>query len=75
MHLVLNNTDCLLCIFIALLLCCRYNIHAPDQITIHAIKGDIEEIERSEKGTDVIVDEVIQILKLLYIALDIDFFY
>eukprot|EP00597_Dinobryon_sp_UTEXLB2267_P013909 CAMPEP_0170126096 /NCGR_PEP_ID=MMETSP0020_2-20130122/19456_1 /TAXON_ID=98059 /ORGANISM="Dinobryon sp., Strain UTEXLB2267" /LENGTH=1612 /DNA_ID=CAMNT_0010358929 /DNA_START=619 /DNA_END=5457 /DNA_ORIENTATION=- len=41
-------------------LCIWYNIHAPDQITIHAIKGDIEEIERSEKGTDVIVDEGMQ---------------
>lgn len=38
-------------------LCVWYNILVPDQVTLHAIKGDIEEIERSERGTEVIVDE------------------
>lgn len=34
-----------------------YNIYAPDQITLHAIKGDVEEIERVDGRTEVIVDE------------------
>lgn len=38
-------------------LCVWYNINAPEQITMHAIKGDIEEIERLDGRTEVIVDE------------------
>jgi intraflagellar transport protein 172 len=38
-------------------LCVWYNIHSPDQVTLHAIKGDIEEIERTDGRTEVIVDE------------------
>jgi intraflagellar transport protein 172 len=38
-------------------LCVWYNILAPDQITFHTIKGDVEDIERSEGKTEVIVDE------------------
>ena len=38
-------------------LCVWYNINAPDQVTIHAIKGDIEDIERTAGRTEVIVDE------------------
>lgn len=38
-------------------LCVWYNIHAPDQITLHTIKGDVEEIERGDGRTEVIVDE------------------
>lgn len=38
-------------------LCVWYNIRAPDRVTLHAIKGDIEEIERAEGKTEVIVDE------------------
>lgn len=38
-------------------LCVWYNINAPDQVTIQPIKGEIEEIERSEGRTEVIVDE------------------
>lgn len=38
-------------------LCVWYNIHAPDQVTLHSIKGDVEDIERSEGRTEVIVDE------------------
>jgi len=38
-------------------LCVWYNIHAPDQVTVHQIKGDVEEIERAEGRTEVIVDE------------------
>jgi len=38
-------------------LCVWYNINATDQITIQPIKGDIEEIERSEGRTEVVVDE------------------
>ena len=38
-------------------LCVWYNINAPDQVTLHAIKGDVEEIERVEGRTEVVVDE------------------
>lgn len=38
-------------------LCVWYNINAPEQITMHTIKGDIEEIERLDGRTEVIVDE------------------
>jgi len=38
-------------------LCVWYNIHSPDQITSHAIKGDVEDIERTDGRTEVIVDE------------------
>ena len=38
-------------------LCVWYNINASDQITIQPIKGDIDDIERSEGKTEVIVDE------------------
>lgn len=34
-----------------------YNIRAPDQATIYQIKGDVEEIERANGKTEVIVDE------------------
>ena len=38
-------------------LCVWYNINAPDQVTIHPIKGDIVDIERMDGRTEVIVDE------------------
>jgi intraflagellar transport protein 172 len=38
-------------------LCVWYNIHAPDQVTLHSIKGDVEDIERGDGRTEVIVDE------------------
>jgi intraflagellar transport protein 172 len=38
-------------------LCVWYSVTAPDRVTIHEIKGDIEEIERSAGRTFVIVDE------------------
>jgi intraflagellar transport protein 172 len=38
-------------------LCVWYNITAPDQVTTIPIKGDIEDIERTEGRTEVIVDE------------------
>ena len=38
-------------------LCVWYNINAPDQITTHSIKGDVEDIERTDGRTEVIVDE------------------
>jgi intraflagellar transport protein 172 len=38
-------------------LCVWYNIYSPDQVTIHDINGDIEEIERGEGRTEVIVNE------------------
>ena len=38
-------------------LCVWYNIYAPDKVTSYEIKGDIEDIERAEGKTEVIVDE------------------
>lgn len=38
-------------------LCVWYNIHSPGQVTSHSIKGDIEDIERVDGRTEVIVDE------------------
>jgi intraflagellar transport protein 172 len=38
-------------------LCVWYNIQAPDQVTLHAIKGDVEDIERVDGRTEVVVDE------------------
>lgn len=38
-------------------LCVWYNVSAPDQITSIPIKGDVEDIERAEGRTEVIVDE------------------
>jgi intraflagellar transport protein 172 len=38
-------------------LCVWYNIGSPDQVTAIPIKGDVEDIERSEGRTEIIVDE------------------
>ena len=38
-------------------LCVWYNIHSPGQVTSHSIKGDVEDIERVDGRTEVIVDE------------------
>lgn len=38
-------------------MCVWYNVGAPDQVTTIPIKGDIEDIERTEGKTEVIVDE------------------
>lgn len=38
-------------------LCVWYNISSPDQITTIQIKGEVEDIERAEGKTEVIVDE------------------
>ena len=38
-------------------LCVWYNIHTPDQVSVHQIKGDVEDIERADGRTEVIVDE------------------
>eukprot|EP00761_Pharyngomonas_kirbyi_P006752 gb/GECH01006760.1/.p1 GENE.gb/GECH01006760.1/~~gb/GECH01006760.1/.p1 ORF type:complete len:1732 (+),score=261.24 gb/GECH01006760.1/:1-5196(+) len=38
-------------------LCVWYSIDAPDRVTTEAIKGDIEDVERYEGRTDVLVDE------------------
>jgi len=38
-------------------LCVWYNIHSPEQVTKHQIRGDVEEIERVAGRTEVIVDE------------------
>jgi len=38
-------------------LCVWYNTHAPNQVTIHEIRGNVEDIERAPGRTEVIVDE------------------
>jgi intraflagellar transport protein 172 len=38
-------------------LCVWYSIENPDKVTIYNIKGDVEEIERNEGKTDVIVND------------------
>jgi intraflagellar transport protein 172 len=38
-------------------MCVWYNVCAPDQVTTIPIKGDIEDIERTDVKTEVIVDE------------------
>lgn len=38
-------------------LCVWYNISSPDQVTTIQIKGEVEDIERSDGRTEVIVDE------------------
>lgn len=38
-------------------MCVWYNVAAPDQVTSIPIKGDIEDIERADGRTEVIVDE------------------
>merc|ERR1719428_981705 len=44
-------------------LCVLYSISAPDRVTLHEIKGDIEEIERSNGRTCVIVDEGVSMVE------------
>ena len=40
-------------------LCVWYNIHTPDQVTVHQIKGRVVDIERANGRTEVIVDELL----------------
>jgi intraflagellar transport protein 172 len=44
-------------------LCVWYSINAPDRQTLHEIKGDIEDIERSGGRTCVIVDEGVNMVE------------
>jgi len=44
-------------------LCVWYSINAPDRVTLHEIKGDIEDIERSSGRTCVIVDEGVNMVE------------
>jgi len=44
-------------------LCVWYSINAPDRVTLHEIKGDIEDIERSNGRTCVIVDEGVNMVE------------
>ena len=41
-------------------LCVWYSIDKPERVTIFPIKGEVEDIERSNGGTEIIVDEGIQ---------------
>ena len=38
-------------------LCVWYSIDAPERVTIFNIKGDVEDIERNNGRTEVVVDE------------------
>lgn len=44
-------------------LCVWYSINAPDRVTLHEIKGDIEDIERANSRTCVIVDEGVNMVE------------
>lgn len=44
-------------------LCVWYSINAPDRVTLHEIKGDIEDIERANGRTCVIVDEGVNMVE------------
>eukprot|EP00929_Paragymnodinium_shiwhaense_P046199 TRINITY_DN2351_c0_g1_i1.p1 TRINITY_DN2351_c0_g1~~TRINITY_DN2351_c0_g1_i1.p1 ORF type:complete len:1763 (+),score=565.99 TRINITY_DN2351_c0_g1_i1:153-5441(+) len=44
-------------------LCVWYSINAPDRVTLHEIKGDIEDIERAGGRTCVIVDEGVNMVE------------
>lgn len=44
-------------------LCVWYSINAPDRVTLHEIKGDIEDIERSNGRICVIVDEGVNMVE------------
>jgi len=44
-------------------LCVWYSISAPDRVTLHEIKGDIEDIERANGRTCVIVDEGVNMVE------------
>eukprot|EP00929_Paragymnodinium_shiwhaense_P046200 TRINITY_DN2351_c0_g3_i1.p1 TRINITY_DN2351_c0_g3~~TRINITY_DN2351_c0_g3_i1.p1 ORF type:complete len:1765 (+),score=574.01 TRINITY_DN2351_c0_g3_i1:160-5454(+) len=44
-------------------LCVWYSIEAPDRVTLHEIKGDIEDIERAAGRTCVIVDEGVNMVE------------
>ena len=41
-------------------LCVWYSIDKPERVTVFPIKGEVEDIERSNGGTEIIVDEGIQ---------------
>jgi len=38
-------------------ICVWYSIDEPDKVTMHAVKGDVESIERSGNKTEVLVDD------------------
>jgi intraflagellar transport protein 172 len=38
-------------------ICVWYSIDEPDKVTMHAVKGDVESIERSGNKTEVLIDE------------------
>jgi len=44
-------------------LCVWYSINAPDRMNLHEIKGDIEDIERADGRTCVIVDEGVNMVE------------
>eukprot|EP00927_Polykrikos_kofoidii_P024133 TRINITY_DN22013_c0_g1_i2.p1 TRINITY_DN22013_c0_g1~~TRINITY_DN22013_c0_g1_i2.p1 ORF type:complete len:1608 (-),score=419.80 TRINITY_DN22013_c0_g1_i2:44-4867(-) len=44
-------------------LCVWYSINAPDRVTLHEIKGNIEDIERTNGRTCVIVDEGVNMVE------------
>ncbi|GMH63033.1 hypothetical protein TrST_g9919 [Triparma strigata] len=54
-------------------MCVWYNIHAPDQVMVREIKGDIDGIERANGKTEVLVDETINVSSYELVEELIDF--
>ncbi|CAD7702008.1 unnamed protein product [Ostreobium quekettii] len=54
-------------------LCVWYNIKNPDQQTVHPIQGEVEDIERANNRTEVIVDEGINTISYALDEALIDF--
>ena len=54
-------------------MCVWYNIHAPDQVMVREIKGDIEGIGRADGKTEVLVDETVSVSSYVLVEELIDF--
>ena len=54
-------------------MCVWYNIHAPDQVMVKEIKGDIDGIERANGKTEVLVDETTNVSSYVLVEELIDF--
>ena len=54
-------------------MCVWYNIHAPDQVMLREIKGDIDGIERANGKTEVLVDETVNVSSYELVEELIDF--
>tara|TARA_B110000305_G_scaffold212926_1_gene248440 strand:- start:542 stop:1162 length:621 start_codon:yes stop_codon:yes gene_type:complete len=54
-------------------MCVWYNIHAPDQVMVREIKGDIDGILRADGKTEVLVDETVSVSSYVLVEELIDF--